>query len=169
MRVMVRIPEPDIPYVQRGDVATIHFDALPDREFKAPISRIADEEEAQTRTMLAEIDLPNPDELIHDHMFGRVDIELDSAPEGVTIPSACLAGHVVDSRARVFIVRDGRAQARDVEIGRDTGVSVEILSGIGVDDEVVFRPAGSLADGTEVICKPAANTNLTDEARQLPR
>lgn len=167
MRVVVRIPEREIPYVQRGDKATITFDALPNREFTASISRIAHGEEAQTRTMLAEIDLPNTEGLIRDHMYGRVEIELEEAPNGVTLPSACLVGSATNGQAQVFVAVNGQAQARQVRIGRDTGVQVEILSGISETDEVVFRPAGGLADGARIVCKPV--TAMSTDAGKSPR
>lgn len=156
MRVVVRIPEREIPYVQPGDRVKIRFDAYPGKEFAAPVSRIAESEESATRTMLTEIDLPNPDRAIRDHMYGRVEITLDEALEGVTIPSACLVGDSATGQGQVFVVEGGRARLRKVQTGRDTGAVVEVLSGLGTGDQVILRPAGGLLDGAEVAASPAA-------------
>jgi RND family efflux transporter, MFP subunit len=151
MRVVVRIPERDVPFIQPGDKATIQFDALPQRKFAGAVSRIAESEDPATRTMLAEIDLPNPDRLIRDHMYGRVDIALEESLPSVTIvPSTCLVGDVANGKAKVFVVTGEQAILREVLIGNDTGVSLEILSGLSPSDEVVLRPAGGLSDGTKV-------------------
>jgi RND family efflux transporter MFP subunit len=158
MRVVVRVPEREIPYVHVGDKAVVEFDALPDRRFETAIARIGHGEDARTRTMIAEIDLPNKDDLLRDHMYGRVEIELEKAPEGVRIPSACLVGNVTDGKGRVFVVRDGEAGMRDIQVGKDTGATVEVFSGLDETDEIIIRPPGGLADGAHVIAKAMAES-----------
>lgn len=150
MRVKVQIPEREIPHIQPGDRVTVRFDALPGKEFTVPVSRIAESEDPVTRTMLAEIDLPNPDRIIRDQMYGRVEITLDEALLGVTIPSACLVGDSGDGKAQVYVVENGHAKLQNVQIGRDTGAQVEVLSGLSTSDSVILRPAGGLVDGAEV-------------------
>jgi HlyD family secretion protein len=150
MRVLVRVPERDVPYVEPGDTATIHFDALPQRKFTGKVARIAESEDPATRTMLAEIDLPNPDGIIRDHMYGRVDIALEDRHVGVVVPSTCLVGDVAAGQARLFVVSGDTATLRQVEVGKDTGIEVEVLSGVSPDEQVVLRPSGSLADGMKV-------------------
>jgi len=150
MRVKVRIPEREIPYIQPGDRVTIRFDALPGKQFTEPVARIAESEDPTTRTMLAEIDVPNPDRMIRDQMYGRVEIMLDEALQGVTIPSTCMVGDSADGQGQVYVVENGRCKQRKVQIGRDTGAQVEVLSGLSTTDSVIVRPAGGLADGAEV-------------------
>ena len=151
MRVVVKIPERDVPFIQPGDKATIQFDALPQRKFEGAVSRIAESEDPATRTMQAEIDLPNPDRLIRDHMYGRVEIALEESQPSVTIvPSTCIVGDVAGGKAKVFVVDGEQLTLREVLIGNDTGVNVEIQSGLSTSDSVVLRPAGGLADGTKV-------------------
>ena len=155
MRVQVRIPEREVPFIQPGDRVKVRFDALPHREFTVPVSRIGQSQDPASRTMLAEIDLENPDHEIRDQMYGRVEIALDDALKGVTIPSTCLVGDVSNSQGQVFVVEGNlvegkKAKLRKVQVGRDTGTQVEILAGIATTDAVVLRPAGGLADGAEV-------------------
>jgi RND family efflux transporter MFP subunit len=154
MRVVVRIPERDVPYVQPGDKTTIRFDALPLRRFENSIARIAESEEAATRTMLAEIDLENADGVIRNQMYGRVEIALEDSQVGVTVPSTCLVGDVAQGKAKLFVVIDDVAKLRQVEVGRDTGIEVEILKGISPQDFVIVRPPGNLADGAKVASVP---------------
>jgi HlyD family secretion protein len=156
MRVKVRIPEREIPYIQPGDRVTIRFDALPGKQFTEPVARIAESEDPTTRTMLAEVDVPNPDRMIRDQMYGRVEIMLDDALQGVTLPSACLVGDSAEGQGQVYVVENGCAKLRKVEIGRDTGAQVEVLSGLGTSDSVIVRPAGGLADGAEVATTASA-------------
>ena len=151
IRVLVRIPEREVPFIQAGDSAVVKFDAWPGREFTGKVARIAESEDSATRTMLAEVDLPNPDHMIRDHMYGRVEIELEAAPDGVTIPSNSLVGDVVDGNGQVYVVEDGAARLRKVKVGRDTGIEAEVLSGLATGDAVIVRPPGGLADGAAVV------------------
>ncbi|HEX3728108.1 MAG TPA: efflux RND transporter periplasmic adaptor subunit, partial [Pirellulales bacterium] len=151
MRIVVQIPDREVPFAQPGDPATIRFDALPRTPFKGRIARIAESENDETRTMRVEIDLPNPNGVVRDAMYGRVEILLEPAHGGVTIPSACFMGNIEDSRGQVFIVHNGRVSLKSVVIGSDNGTLAEVVSGLSPGDEVVMRPPGSLADGAEVV------------------
>jgi HlyD family secretion protein len=51
---------------------------------------------------------------------------------------------------RVFVVRDGRAQARDVEIGLRNRDEAQVKSGLEAGESVVRFPSSALADGTSV-------------------
>jgi RND family efflux transporter MFP subunit len=150
MRVVVQVPDRDVPYVQAGDPATIFFDALPKSTLSGRVARIAASEDQETRTMRVEIDVPNPRGIIRDGMYGQVEIVLEKPSPGVTVPSACLVG---DSRAqsgKLFVVRDGKAYLVNVKIGKDTGQFVEVESGLTPDDLVVVKPPATLADGMSV-------------------
>lgn len=151
MRIVVQIPDREVPFCQPGDPATIRFDALPRNPFKGRVARIADSEDLDTRTMRVEIDLPNPKGLMRDAMYGRVEIELEPAHGGVTIPSACFVGNIEDSKAQVFVVERGVVRLKPVVIGADNGTLAEVVSGLNPSDEVVMRPPGSLADGVSVV------------------
>jgi RND family efflux transporter MFP subunit len=161
MRVVVKIPDLEVPYVQPGDKAAVRFDALPQRQFTGEVARIADSEDPLTRTMQIEIDLPNPDGAIRDRMYGRVEIALDEAPPGVTVPTTSLAGDVTNGRAKVFVLENGHARLRQVLIGKDNGIEVEILSGLRPDEMVILHPSAELTDGSKVVSTTAVATRLT--------
>jgi RND family efflux transporter MFP subunit len=159
MRVVVRIPERDVPYVHQGDMCQIVFDAFPKQQFKAPVARIAATQDAATRTMAVEIDLENQDGFIRDHMYGRVLVTLEDANEGFTIPSTCLVGDSANGKAKVFVVLDGKISPKEIGIGRDTGLDTEVLSGLSSFDKVVMRPANGITEGMEVDAVPLTPTN----------
>lgn len=161
MRVVVEVPDLEVPYVQPGDRATVRLDALPQREFTGEVARIADSEDPLTRTMRVEIDLPNPDGAIRDRMYGRIEIALEESPPGVTVPTTTLAGAVTNFRAKVFVVDHGQARSREVQVGRDNGIDVEVLSGLTADDTVVLHPPSELVDGAKVTSKTAVASHVS--------
>jgi len=150
MRVIVQVPDRDVPYADPGDPATVEIDALPGQKIQAKISRIAGSEDAQTRLMRVEIDLPNPAGKIRKGMYGRVTILLDKSSDLLSLPTTALARRVEDGKSSVFVVRDGKARLTPVKIGTDNGLRVEILSGLKETDQVVLHPPVNLTSGASV-------------------
>jgi RND family efflux transporter MFP subunit len=154
MRVVVQIPDRDVPYTDPGDPATVEIDALPGQKFEAKVSRIASSEDAQTRLMRVEIDLPNPTGKIRKGMYGRVFILLDKSSDLLSLPTTSLAGKIEEGKASVFVVRDGKVSLVPVKVGTDNGLRIEIISGLKETDDVVLQPTRALNNGTEVEAKP---------------
>lgn len=150
MRVVVQVPDRDVPFTQPGDKAVVVFDALPSMRLSGTVSRISASENSEARSMRVEIDVPNRTGLIRDGMYGHVEIELESASNGVTVPSSCLVGDIGAEQAKVFVVDRGALRLANVKIGKDTGKQVEIVSGLTVNDLVVVRPPSGLKEGAPV-------------------
>lgn len=152
MRIVVPIPDRDVPYCRPGvSQALITFDALPGQVFPPyPVSRIAQSEDLQTKTMRAEIDVPNPKGLIRQGMYGLMTITLAKAENALSIPSACLAGKAEGGKATVYVVRDNKVYLTPIKTRLDNGIEVEVVEGLDKDVRVVLNPSGDLADGVAV-------------------
>lgn len=154
MRVVVNIPDRDVPYCDPGDTAVIEIDALPGRKFQAKVSRIARSEDRDTRLMHIEIDLPNPDGKISNGMYGKVTILLEKS-ELFSIPSSCLVGKAQDGKGNVYVVKNGQSHLIPVTIAADNGLQAAIQTGLSANDDVILRPGSGLGEGATVIAKPA--------------
>jgi RND family efflux transporter MFP subunit len=150
MRVVVQVPDLDVSLVSKGDPAVIEIDALRGKRFEGTVSRFSESEGTDDRTMRTEIDLPNPDGLLRDGMYGRATIVLDPPSTNLTVSSSSLVEHAEDGKGAVFVVRDGKAHRVNVQVGKDNGLQAEILSGLHAEDEVVVQSGGSLTDGLAV-------------------
>jgi RND family efflux transporter MFP subunit len=148
MRVVVQIPDRDVPYCDPGDPAEVEVDALPGQRFDANVSRIGASEDPETRLMHVEIDMANPTGKIRHGMFGRVVIRLDRA-EMLTVPASCLVDKPRAGKAAVLVVRGGRALRVPVQVGGEDGGVVGIAAGLTPEDEVVVRPGG-VSEGAPV-------------------
>ncbi len=150
-RVVVQVPDRDVPFTDPGDPAVIEIDALSGKKFPAKVSRLARSEDPDTRLMRVEIDLPNPKGEICRGMYGRVTIILDR-PEGqVSLPSSCLVRKVEGEGPSVFVVRDNHAHRVRVKITADNGVWCAVSEGLSAKDDVVLKPVTGLTDGAEVV------------------
>jgi RND family efflux transporter MFP subunit len=146
VRVVTYVPDRDVPYVDVGDKARLTLDALPGEVFEGTVSRFAEVEDPQTRTMRTEVDLPNPNDRLRDGMYGDLTIILDQSAQSLTIPTACLVGKSGSGKATVFVIKDGRVHETPVKTGIDTGQRIEIVEGLKPEDNVVMNP-GQVTDG----------------------
>jgi RND family efflux transporter MFP subunit len=154
MRVVVQVPDAFVPYVNDGDPATIRIKPLGKRVFRGKVSRYAHSESVADRTMRTEIDLENPDQKLHEGMYGDVTIVLEPASANLSVPSSSLVSVNGEGEGELYVVKQGAAHRRKVRVGKDNGVETEILSGLSADDEVVVRYNGALSDGTPVHAEP---------------
>ncbi len=151
MRTVIPVPDRDVPYCDLGDPAIIRVDALNDREFRGGVSRIAESEDVNDRTMRVEVDLPNPPpHMLRDGMYGRAEIILEKNTSNLTVPSTAILDRDSKGEGHVEVVRDGKMYRQAVKVGRDTGMLAEIISGLDPDTEVVAVPDVAMADGTPV-------------------
>jgi HlyD family secretion protein len=149
MRVVVLVPDRDVVWTKVGDHATVSVDALDGRSFGGVLARIAQSEDTE-KMMRVEIDLPNPDALLYDGMYGQATIALGRNPKSLAVPAGGIFERIGRSQGVVYVARDGVARRTEVKLGGDNGTLVEVLSGIRPDDLVILRSATPIEDGMRV-------------------
>jgi RND family efflux transporter MFP subunit len=158
VRIFLAIPEQEVSFVDRGKPVTIQLDALPGHVFSGTITRFAGALDPQSRTMRAEIDLPNPKGVLKAGMFGSATIRLHALAGSVFLPSAALhqvlSGQSVTQTSEnhsnyVYVVRRGKAYQVFVTPLSDDGIHVSV-NGLSTSDDVVVGTSESLASGTAV-------------------
>lgn len=154
MRVVVQVPDSDVPFVRPGHPAEVRIDTLGGEVFTGTVSRISCAQDRRTRTMRAEIDLPNPERRLQAGMYGGVQISVPASPVPMNLPASCLAGESLNGKSTIFVVRDGRVQRLTVRTGRNDGQRVELLSGLFRQDQVVLDPDDSLQDDARAEAVP---------------
>ncbi len=150
MRVVVQVPDRDVPYISPGNTAKIQIDALPGDEFKGKVSRMADAEDPETRHHARRDRFA---ESAEHAPRGHVRPRDDPAEPGFRRPDDSLVGLVgaVDNgKASVFVVQDGVAHRRKIRVGTDNGLRIDVLNGLTTKDRVISRHNGALADGARV-------------------
>lgn len=150
VRVRVSVPERDTPFVESGDQARIILQALPTETFTGTVSRVSGVLDEKTRTMLVEIDLPNPEGRLAPGMFGQATIDLEDASPGLRLPVNAVR-YDEKGNARVMLLdSSSRVAVRDVVVGEDDGEWVEILSGVTDSDRVIGATLQRLSPGQQV-------------------
>ena len=152
IRVYVSVPEAYAGSVRPGARATIQLTSSSTGNFSGNVVRTAESIDPGTRTLLTEIDVPNPKSELLPGAYAQVHFAMKVQVPRLTIPVNALLSRAEGSRAAV-VDSNGKVQLKPIVIGRDYGREVEVLSGIGQTDLVVLNPPDSLEDGQQVSVK----------------
>jgi RND family efflux transporter MFP subunit len=154
IRVSAFVPQDAAFGVAPGVAAIVRVPELPDREFPGTVTRIADALQPGTRTLLTEVDIPNPDGALTPGIYCTVEFHIPRKTPSLSVP----ADAIIFNRngMQVAVVSNGRAELRKVNVKRDLGTRVEVDSGIKAGDQVILNPPVTLVDGSKVQPRPAA-------------
>jgi len=150
VRVEVAMPQAEVPLVKAGLPATLSVRELPGRSFEGRVTRIAYALDEATKTMGAEIELPNADGALRPGMYASVGISLERKTGVLLVPAEALVTE--NGRPFAFTVDRNKAHKVALRLGLDDGVHVEVLDGLAANALVVVLGAQSLADGQA--CRP---------------
>ncbi len=148
LRVYVELPQSQAPFVKDGDPATVMTSEYPGREFKGTVTRHPTALANETRTMLAEIDLPNRDSALYPGMYVQVSVEITAPLGAPQVPDDAL----IFQNGKVYVptVQNGRLRLREVTLGYDNGRAVEVTRGLAGDELVAMNVGQTAHDGEAV-------------------
>ena len=114
-------------------------------DFEFPIARLCWGLNRKTKTMSAEIDLPNAERILRPGMYAQVTLQLHKAKPGEDIV------HHEERTIYYVLLADGnRVLKKKITIGHDDGVEIEVLEGVGPADNVIIRGKNLVSDGEKV-------------------
>lgn len=76
VRVQIAVPETEAQAIGKGTQATITVQSLAGKAFQATVTRVSYALERSTKTMLAEIEMENPGELLRPGMYATVQLRI---------------------------------------------------------------------------------------------
>lgn len=150
IRVYVSVPEAYAASVRPGVRATIETSSSAENHFFGDVVRNADAIDPGTRTLLTEIDVPNPKRELLPGAYAQVHFQLLTARPMLSLPVNALLFRGEGVRAAV-VDHNGRIRLQPVILGRDYGVEVEITAGVKETDSIVLNPSDSLEEGQQVV------------------
>jgi multidrug efflux pump subunit AcrA (membrane-fusion protein) len=165
LEVFVSVPEQDALFVQTGQPADLTFSELPGQTFKGKVVRSSDSLSQQTRTLLAEIQITDPQHRLRPGMFASAQMHYKAPGPGILISGDSL---LTTARGQfVPVVENNVIQMRHVQVGRDLGAQVYITAGLHDGEVVVLNPNDAVKEGVRVSTRPgpagqqAGNTDST--------
>jgi RND family efflux transporter MFP subunit len=147
-RIQVYVPQDEAFGLAPGVEAVVHVPEMPGRNFSGTVTRIADALQPGTRTLLTEIDVPNPDRALSPGIYCTVELQIPRKSPSLIVPSEAIVFN--RNGLSVAVVEDGIVRIRAVNVVRDLGTTVEVNAGVKDGDRVILNPAVDLVDGRKV-------------------
>ncbi len=149
LRVMVAVPQVYATEIYVGQSATVFRREDPQRQFTGKVTRMATALDPNTRTMLTQVEVPNPDSALLPGMYLQVKFVTKKESPRILIPAAAL---VIGAEGVSVAVVDDKSVVHytKVEIGNDFGAEVEVTVGLKGGETVVVHPGDAIPEGTLV-------------------
>jgi RND family efflux transporter MFP subunit len=149
LRVYINVPESMTGDVKVGGGAELTFSEIPGKTFVGKVVRTARAIDPTSRTLLTEIDVPNPSGDLFAGAHVQIRVTTGGDTQSLLIPANTLIFR--QNEISVGIVgSDRKVELRKIKIGKDLGASLEVVQGLSADDRVILNPSASLATGQTV-------------------
>ncbi len=149
LRVFVDVPQTYFRYVKIGQPATVTIPELKNQSFAGKVVHTSGALRSDSRTLLAEVVIPNPKQDLPSGLYSQVKFNMIAAKGPVLIPANAL--QITAEGPRVVVVdTDQRVRFVDITLGRDYGTTLEAMSGLTGQELVVTNPNDRLRDGQKV-------------------
>ena len=133
--------------VRLDQPVNVSVDSLGGRVFRGRIKRFAGKVDDSTRTMIVEMEVPNPTLELVPGMYAKVTLGIDERPQALTIPV-----EAVPPGGKSVLVVDAahRVAERAVTLGLETPARYEVLSGLHEGDLVMIGNPAQVPVGAQV-------------------
>jgi RND family efflux transporter MFP subunit len=148
IRTQVFVPQDEAFGVHPGIDAVVHVPEIPNRTFPGKVTRIADALQPGSRTLLTEVDIPNPDGVLASGVYCTIELHIPRNSPSLKVPADAIIFN--ENGVQVAVVKDGVVHLQKVGVVRDLGQEVEVNSGVEGGDQVILNPTVELADGSKV-------------------
>lgn len=149
VRIIINVPQANIPAIRVGEDATVSVQERPGREFSGRITRTSNALDPATRTLLAEMQVQNPHYVLLPGMYAQVRLANAQAAPAILISGDTLV--IRSDGPQVAVVReDGRIHYQKVVLGRDFGAQAEVISGLAGGESLVINPGDDIQEGAVV-------------------
>src|SRR6202171_2750226 len=154
MRVYVNVPEVYSESIATGVRASMEITSLANRQFTGTVARTNNAIGMNSRTLLTEVDVPNPKGELFPGAYAQVHFHLSLKAVPLVLPGNTILFQAPGPQVGV-VNSQNHVELRSVTLGRDFGNRVEILSGISQPDAVIANPPDYLVDGMTVAVQAA--------------
>ena len=149
LRVFVNVPQAYAPNVRAGMPVQLTVRGQMEAPVAASVTRTSSALDPGTRTLLAQVDIPNPSGRMLPGMFVYVTFKI--APSGTRwrVPATAVVFDAQGSRVAI-VGPQNTIRFQPVEVGRDFGDSLDIQAGLQGEEQIVLQPTVALQEGQVV-------------------
>jgi RND family efflux transporter MFP subunit len=163
VRIYVQVPQAFAAALTPGLKANFVMPQTPGRQFEATVVTTSNAINANSRSMLVELQADNAAGKFFPGAYCQVTFQLPGDPNMVRVPATALIS--ADRNTEVAIAgNDNKVTIRPVQIGRDLGNSVEVVAGLSASDRVIDSPPETLQNGDQIALTANAATAVAAAA-----
>ena len=156
LRLDFPVPESAVAYVKVGAPVEITVVSL-GKTFQGTVARFAQKVDADTRTMLTEVDVDNPDGLYTPGMYATVRLMLSEKKAALAVPVQCVS---TGDKSTVLVVdQEHIVKEHAITVGLETSTMAEVLSGLNEGDLVVMGNRSGVQIGQPAVPKEVSEEN----------
>jgi len=164
--------EPDIPWIQKGDVVTFSLQSLPGRQLSGKVDFIDPVVDPTTRVAHVRVNMDNRSGLLKPGMFlnGEISGRLPGNAKEVIVPASAVLW--TGQRSLVYVKLPGTEEPsfvmRQVVLGADLGGAYVIEKGLSVGEEVVTNGLFSVDAAAQLAGKPSMMNPKGGKTNTMP-
>jgi len=156
LRVYVYVDQRDAADIRRGASVLITDQNRPGVHIPAAVTRFTGELDPNTRTLLAEIDVPNKSGQIVPGSFVQVGLRV-TGPSFLEVPAEALIPRGNETFVAV-VTPTNRVTYRQVHVASTDGITVRLIDGLKEGDRVALNLGDSVPEGARV--QPAGDSAI---------
>ncbi|HEY1948261.1 MAG TPA: efflux RND transporter periplasmic adaptor subunit [Bryobacteraceae bacterium] len=156
LRLRMPVPEVDVPFIQKGGEVQVKVQAT-GKTFTGKIIRFTRALDTSTRTMLVEVDVPNPKLTLSPGMYAETVISLQQRNHVLTVPSQAVMRGDGDSYV-LALDQANKVQKKLVTLGIQGADRTEIVSGLSAGEQVIVSGQVNYQSGETVRPRPLSIT-----------
>jgi RND family efflux transporter MFP subunit len=148
IRIQTYVPQDEAFGLAPGVDAVVRVPEIPNRTFPGKVTMIAGALQPGTRTLLTEIDVPNPDGALTAGTYCTVELRIPRRTPSFIVPADAIIFN--QNGLNVAAVQNDTVHMQTITITRDLGHEVEVADGVKNGDRLVLNPPVDLRDGSKV-------------------
>ncbi len=137
--------------IRLGDQVEVRVESLKGKPFTGIISRSTQKVDEDTRTMITEIEVPNPKLELVPGMYATVALKVERRSQALTIPTEAIS---TDKKTSVYVINgEQEIEERPVTLGLETPGKYEVIAGLKEGDLVMIGRRSQVKPGQKVEAK----------------
>lgn len=134
--------------IKIGAVVEGRVGSLGGKAFSGKISRFTHDIDDNTRTMMTEIEVPNPNLELVPGMYASVVLRVEQHPKALAVPIEAVSG---EKNPTVLVInQNNQIEERAVQLGLETPDKFEVISGLNEGDSIVVGSRTQFQIGEKV-------------------
>ncbi len=151
LRLDIAVSVDNVKDIRLGDQVEVRVQSLKGKPFMGKISRTTQKVDEDTRTMITEIDVPNPKLELVPGMYATVVFKVERRPQALAVPTEAIS---TDKKTSVYVVNsEQELEERPVTLGLETPAKYEVLAGLKEGDLVLIGSRSQVKPGQKVEAK----------------